>query len=114
MWIRREFFISALFGDGAVGGKHDDTVGAFDGGEAMGDGDGGVVATEEGGEGGIDKGFRLGVEGGGGFVEDQDVRVFDEGPGNGDSLLLAPGELGTTGANGGVEAVGLEKLVPGD
>lgn len=114
MWIRREIFISALLGDGAIGGKHDDAVGAFDGGEAMGDGDGGVVAAEEGGEGGIDEGFGLGVKGGGGFVEDQDVRVFDEGPGNGDSLLLAARELGAAGANGGVETVGLEKLVPGD
>lgn len=28
----------------------------------MGDGDGGIVTAEKGGEGGIDKGFGLGIE----------------------------------------------------
>lgn len=32
----------------------------------------------------------LAVEGGGGFVADHQTRIVDQGPGNGDALLLAP------------------------
>lgn len=68
--IGGELFVSALFSDCAVGGEHDDAVGALDGGEAVGDGDGGVVAAQQSGERGVDEGFGFGVEGGGGFVQD--------------------------------------------
>ena len=37
--------------------------------------------------------FRLCVEGRGGLVEDHDAGVLEEGPGDGDPLLLAPGQL---------------------
>jgi hypothetical protein len=36
----------------------------------------------------IDERFRLGVEGGGCFVQDQDVGVLEQCTRNGDSLLL--------------------------
>jgi hypothetical protein len=36
----------------------------------------------------------LAVEGGGGFVGDEEARFVDEGAGDGDTLLLAAGELG--------------------
>lgn len=73
----------------------------------MSDTDGSVVAAEEGGEGAVDECFGFSVKGGGGFVKDEDVRVFDEGAGDGYSLFLAPGELGTAGADRGVEAIRL-------
>lgn len=43
----------------------------------MSDGDGGVIASEERGKGRVDEGFRFGVEGRGGFVENQDVGILD-------------------------------------
>jgi hypothetical protein len=55
----------------------------------------------------VDESFGLGVEGRGGFVEDQDVGVLEQGAGDGDALLLAAGELGAAGAGGGVETFGL-------
>lgn len=53
----------------AVGTDADDDVAALDRAEAVGDGDGGVVALEELGEGLVDESFGLGVQGGSGFVE---------------------------------------------
>jgi hypothetical protein len=47
----------------AVGADADDDVAALDRAEAVGDGDGGVVALEELGEGLVDESFGLGVEG---------------------------------------------------
>ncbi len=35
-----------------------------------------------------------GVQGGGGFVEEDDFGVHGQGPGDGDALLLAAGEFG--------------------
>lgn len=61
----------------AVGADADDDVAALDRAEAVGDGDGGVVALEELGEGLVDESFGLGVEGRGGFVEDQDVGILE-------------------------------------
>lgn len=62
--ILAEFDVGALLGDFAVGGQDDDAVGAFDGGEAVGDGDGCVVAFEELAERLVDEGFGFGVQGG--------------------------------------------------
>lgn len=49
--------------DAAVGADADDDVAALDRAEAVGDGDGGVVALEELGEGLVDESFGFGVEG---------------------------------------------------
>ena len=43
-------------------------------------------------ERGLDLGLALGVEGAGGFVEQQDRRVFQEGAGDGDALALTAGK----------------------
>lgn len=75
--IGGEFFVSALFSDCAVGGEHDDAVGALDSGQAVGNGDGGVVAAQQSGERGVDEGLGFGVESRGGFVQDEDVGVLD-------------------------------------
>ena len=54
------------------------------------------------------------VEGAGGLVEDQDLRVLDQGAGYGDALLLAAGELGALEAAFLVEAfVELESALLG-
>ena len=53
----------------------------------------------------LDGALGLGVEGRGGFVEDEDRRVLDEHAGDGEALLLAAGELDAALADDGVEAV---------
>ena len=47
-------------------------------------------------------GLGFGVEAGGGFVEDQDARVGQDGAGDGDALALAAGELDAALADDGV------------
>ena len=44
----------------------------------------------------------LGVQGRGGFVEEQNLRVSNEGPRDGDALLLSAGQLSAAFADQGV------------
>lgn len=76
----------------------------------MGDADRGVVAREQVAQGLVDQGLGFGVEGAGGFVEDEDVGVLEEGARDGDALFLAARELGAAGAGVGLESVGLWSL----
>ena len=46
------------------------------------------------------------VERAGGLIQDQDARVFQDDPGDGDALLLAAGELVAPLADDGVVALG--------
>ena len=73
--------------------EDDNLVGLEDGVEAVGDGDDGSSAHEFAG-GFFKQGFGFGVERGGGFVEDQDRRVFEKGAGEGEALGLSAGEAG--------------------
>ncbi len=78
--------------------KNKDDVRVLHSGEAMGDADHG--ATPSGAlKGGLDKLLTLRIQGAGGLVKKQYVRVADESTGDGDALLLASGERYTTGAN---------------
>lgn len=43
--------------------------------------------------------FTLGVQGRGGFIQQQDLGVSHNRPGDGDALLLSSGQLGTLGAH---------------
>lgn len=68
--------------------KDDDGVGVSDGGEAVGD--------DEGGAGGgdfvyglLDLGLRFWVQCTCGLIQEQDLGIFDHGSGKGDPLLLA-------------------------
>ena len=71
---------------------HDENgVGALDGGEPVGDQDGGA-AGDHAREGEADAQFGVGVDRGGGFVEDEDAGIVGEGAGEADELLLAGGE----------------------
>ena len=80
-----------------------DLVGAADGGEAVRD-DEGRPALHEEVEAGLDQGFGLGVERAGGFVEDEDAGVGEDGAGDGETLALAAGELDAALADDGVVA----------
>src|SRR5581483_8510599 len=64
------------------------------GAEAMGNDDHGL-ADDELFQGGLNGGLAFAVEGAGGFVEDKEGGVAEEGAGDGDALLLSAGELRT-------------------
>ena len=79
---------------------HDeDGVRRLDGGEAMGDEDGGA-AGDHAGEREAHAKLGVGVDRGGGLVEDEDAGVVGEGAGEADELLLAGGEGGAAFAYG--------------
>jgi len=99
-----EFGMGALLHDGAIV-HYADAVGFADGGQAVGDDDGGS-ALHEGIEGFLNLFFGFGIEAGGGFIEEEDSGVFEDGPGDGYALALATGEFDAAFADDGVEAFG--------
>ena len=56
-------------------------------------------------ESGLDDFFAFRVQGRGGFVEEQDLRVAEECAGDGDTLLLTPREESGFGSDWGCESV---------
>lgn len=52
---------------------------------------------------GLDDRLTLGVQGGGGLVQQEDLRVFDQGPGDSYPLLLSSTELGSPLPHHGVQ-----------
>ena len=77
----------ALFDDFAAG-KHEDAMGVTDGGESVGDYEAGA-SREECFERVLNYGFSLRINGGSGFVEDQNVRLRDHGARERDELAFA-------------------------
>ena len=82
-----------------------DDFGAGDGAEAVRDGEGGAADLEFF-QGFLDETFAVGVEGAGGFVEDEDLWIGDDGAGDAEPLALATGEAGAAFADRGVIALG--------
>src|SRR4029450_5847511 len=80
-------------------------VGVGDGGQPVGDDDGGASGAEAV-EGVGDAGLAGRVQVAGGLVQDQQGRVGDPGPGEGDQLALPGGQQGAPLTDLGVEAVG--------
>ncbi len=74
-----------------------------DGAEAVGDDEGGA-ALHQVAQGILDQMFALGVQRTGGFVEDQDFGIGEDGAGDGDALLLAAGEFVAAFADDGFVA----------
>ena len=97
-----ELVMAAGLGDGA-GFHHEDAVGAADGGEAVGDDDDGALSRKTG-ERLLDAGFAFGIEGAGGFIEQEDGRVRHQRPCERDALALAAGEIATALACRGIPA----------
>ena len=89
----------ALFDDFAFV-EDDDLVGLKDGVEAVGNGDGGASVHQLACRF-FEQGFGFGVECGGGFVENQNRRVFEESAGEGEALGLSAGEAGAAFADDG-------------
>jgi hypothetical protein len=92
-----EVVVRAHLGDGA-GLQDGDEVGLADGGEPVRDDEGGA-ADHEAVQRLLHQLLRLGVQRACGLVEEEDGRVLEHGPGNGDPLLLAAGELQAALAN---------------
>ena len=89
----------------AVAVNDENTAGRADGGQAVGDDEGGAALCQLV-KGGLDAGLGDRVQGGGGLVQNKDGRIFQENAGNGHPLLLAAGEHGAPLAHLGLEAVG--------
>ncbi len=81
------------------------SVRAADGAEAVGD-DEGDALFEHALDGTLNGPFGLGVNGAGGFVHDEDLRVGEDGAGESDKLFLAGGKPAAAFADLGVVAVG--------
>lgn len=110
--VLEELVVGADFDDLAVL-EYDDSVAVDDGAESVGDDDDGDVAVV-GGELVdllLDEVLALAVEGAGGFVEDEDLGLLDQGPGDGDPLLLPSGERDSLLAHVGLQPMGEELLV---
>src|SRR6185437_6516787 len=90
--------------DGAAGLQDDDAVEVAHGGEPVGDGDHGAAAHQAG-ERLADDFLGFTVERRGGFVEQEERRVLEEGAGDGDALALAAGELDAAVADDGAHAL---------
>ena len=88
-------------------------VGVADGGDAVGDEDGGA-SLHDLAEMVEDFVFGVGVDAGEGVVEDQDAGAAEEGAGYGGALLLASGEGDAALAYRGVVAFGETFYVLGD
>ena len=72
----------------------------------MGDQDAGP-GLDQGIDGVLDLLLGNGIQGGGGLVKDQEGRILQKDPGNGDPLLLSSGELEAPVAHHGIQARGL-------
>ena len=96
--------MSALFDD-AISRQDQDAVGMADGRQTVGDDQGGSAVCQAQ-QRLLHRPFALVVERAGCFVEDQDLRVLEEGAGDGDALALAARELDAALADIGVIAMG--------
>ena len=79
--------MGALLDDAAVV-EDDDQVGIADGGETVGDDEGGA-ALHEGVHASLHKPFRAGVDARGGLVEDEHRGIADGSTGDGNQLSLS-------------------------
>ena len=98
-----ELVVRALFNDTALV-EHTNEVGMADGGEAVGDGDGGAVLHQSF-QGLLHKALTLRVEGAGGFIQNEDRRILQDSTGDADALTLTATETATTVADVSVVAV---------
>ncbi|GBE61086.1 IS481 family protein, putative [Babesia ovata] len=79
-----------------------DAVAVHDGAQTVGDGEHRAVVEQQS-QGGLDISLGLGVQGTGGFVEDDNRRVLEEAACDADALLLSAGETHALFAYHGVE-----------
>src|SRR5512132_2505412 len=108
----QQVIVVALLDDAAV--LHDqDDVGIPDGREPVGDHEAGALRAQSR-HGPLDQHLGTGVDRARGLVEDEDGRVRQERPGDGDQLLLAGAQAGALLVEHGVVAVGQRVHEPVD
>gem|GEM_PF-3429474 len=101
---RQQFFMGTGFDDAAF--PHDiNPVCVLNGRQSVGDHQGGSVLHELF-EGLLYLAFGFGIEGRGGFVEDEDGGVSEQGPGNGDALALSARQDDALLSHHRVESIG--------
>ena len=91
--------------DDAAGVHHQDGVGVADGRQPVGDHEAGAVRAQRR-HGLLDEHLGAGVDRAGGLVEDEDRRVGQERPGDGEQLLLAGADVAALVVDDRVVAVG--------
>ena len=99
-------------GDDLAAVEQDDPVGQADGGEPVGDDQRGAPLHQDA-QGAVDALLDLDVDGARGVVEDQDGRVDEQGPGDGDALALAARQRVPPFADHGVVPLGQVADEPG-
>ena len=100
----QELGVGTLFHDPAVI-EDDDAVRATDGCQAVGDDEGGTT-TGQIGKCVLDRALGFRIEGGGGFVQDENGRVAKKETGDGEALFLAAGQFHSAFADDGVGTLG--------
>jgi len=98
----QQFVVAALFDDAAPV-QDDEAVHCRDGGKAVRDGNH-RFSCHQAVQAGLDGCFHFAIQRRGGFVQDEDGRVFEQDAGDGDTLPLPAGEFDTTFADLRVEA----------
>ena len=99
-----ELVVGAPLDDTAVV-QHHNGVGVLHGAQAVGDDEHGA-ARHQSVHTGLDNGLGVGVDGGGGLVQNHHRRVSHSGPGNGQQLPLALAQVGAVAGEGRVIALG--------
>jgi hypothetical protein len=84
--------------------EDENLAGVLHGGEAVRDDEDGT-SLEQSVDGFLHQALRLGVQRGGGFVEDEDRRIDEQGARNGETLALSSGEARTAFTENGVVPV---------
>ena len=93
------------FGDDAAAVHDDDAVSVAHGGEAVGD-DQRCLAGHQAFEGVLDEAFAFAIERTGGFIEQQDGGIAQDGAGDGEALALAARQARAGFAEEAVDAIG--------
>ncbi len=95
--------MGAAFDDGSA--RHDENlIAAANGGKPVGDDDGGAIFHELI-QGFLHEALAFGIEAAGGFIEDEDGRIREDGACNGEALALAAGDLRTALTHEGIVAL---------
>lgn len=107
VWVITQLCKGALLGNFSIVADDDNSVTALDRTEPMCDADRRVVATQQLRQSLVDERLGLGVKCRRGLIEDKNVRILQQGPSNGNALLLATRELSAPCSDVSFESIGL-------
>ncbi len=99
-----QFFMSSFLYNLALR-ENDDPMGISDGGKPMGDHKD-RSALHQTFQGLLNLCLRIGIKGGGGFIQYQDGCILQKGPGDGEALAFPTGKLDTLFSNDGLVPLG--------